>query len=261
MKDKKVILITACCLVIVGLILYVKNKKDVMPDSSEFVVGTAAHYAPWMSINEQGQYEGFDYDVAESVSKELGKKLVLKDLGSMAALFIALEQGSIDAIIWGISITKDRLARISMVHYNGDSVTSYPILFWNADMKKNIKNMSDMAGMTVSVESASAQDSALSAYEFINKKFIEKVDDGLLDIQYKKSDAVIVEQAIAHKFLAKYPDLVMLEMPLSDDYKVYGVGICIKKTNTTLTEQVEQAVQRLKASGALQRYEQKWGIV
>ena len=96
---------------------------------NEFIVGTAAQYAPWVSINEQGEYEGFDIDVAQALAKTMGKTLVIKDLGSMASLFMALEQGSIDVIMWGMSITKERLQRVNMVRYSGETITTYPLLF------------------------------------------------------------------------------------------------------------------------------------
>ena len=47
------------------------------PDQS-LIVGMAAGYAPFVSINPSGQYEGFDIDLAEALAKKMGKKLVNK---------------------------------------------------------------------------------------------------------------------------------------------------------------------------------------
>lgn len=60
-----------------------------------FVVGTTGGYAPYVSLNEKGDYEDFDIDVANCLSKKLGRDLVLKDLGSMPGFMIALKQGKI----------------------------------------------------------------------------------------------------------------------------------------------------------------------
>src|SRR5207249_4261464 len=100
-------IISYALMVSIGLILAVSGIivfKNISPSKSKIdalVIGTAAGYAPFVSINKQGEYEGFDIDVAQALTKKMGKKLVLKDLGSMTSLFMALEQGSIDAIIWG----------------------------------------------------------------------------------------------------------------------------------------------------------------
>ena len=57
----------------------------------------------------------------------MGKKLIIKDLGSMTPLFIALENESIDAIIWGLSIIQERLKKVEMIRYQGDTVTTYAL--------------------------------------------------------------------------------------------------------------------------------------
>src|SRR5271157_3699018 len=84
--------------------------------AGDLVVGTTSGYAPYVSLNEQGKYEGFDIDLAELLAKKLDKKLVLKDLGSMPSLMLALKQNKIDALIWAVSITKDRLKNYEMVY-------------------------------------------------------------------------------------------------------------------------------------------------
>ena len=228
-------------------------------NTNTFIVGTVGDYAPFVSINAQGEYEGFDIDVAKSLAESLGKKLVLKDLGSMAPLFIALEQGSIDAIIWGLSITKPRLEKVAMIRYQGETTRSYPLMFWNR-IPANTLSINDMQGMTVCVEPASSQDTALSSYPFIIKKTTERVDDALLNIQYGKADAALVEPAIAAKFRAKYPEIKLLDLPLTEENQVQGTGIAIKKNNTELIEKVQNAITTLQASGTIQTFEKKWGI-
>jgi len=228
-------------------------------DDGTLIVGTAAGYAPWVSINERGEYEGFDIDVINAVAQKLNKKLVLKDLGSMTPLFLALEQGSIDAFIWGMSITQERLNKIAMVKYQGDEIPAYALLFWK-EIPDTITCIEDMQGMTVCVECGSAQDSVLNKYPNVIKKYTEKVDDGLLNIQYGKADAVFVEPAIARKFMAAYPEIKKIEVPLSGEDTVYGIGICIRNNNSALTQAIEQAVESLRKEGIIRQLEARWNI-
>src|SRR5690606_7345182 len=116
----------------------------------------------------------------------------------------------------------------------------------------------DMQGMTVSVEPASAQQSVLNRYPFINQRTTERVDDALLNIQYGKTDAAFVEPAIAKKFKEKYPEIMMLDVPLGPEDFVQGVGIVIKKDNTALIEQVRKAVSQLKLNGTIAKLESTW---
>ena len=249
-----VIVIVIC--IIVGYKIF---NKQTAGDTNTFIIGTAAGYAPFVSINAQGDYEGFDIDIAQALACAMGKKLEIKDLGSMTSLFMALNQGAIDAIIWGLSITKDRLEKVAMVRYQGDTVTSYPLIFWQK-IPAGIKSINDMKGMTVCVEPTSSQDTVLSRYPFIVKKSTEKVDDALLNIQYNKADAAFVEPAIAKKFQQKYPEIKILEVPLSDEDQVHGIGIALLPGNKSLIDAVQRAVNQLRKNNCIGEYELKWNI-
>lgn len=253
------IIISTLIILLLGSFIFLKKSDLTERDSNTLVIGTATAYAPFVSINPQGEYEGFDIDVANALAKQMGKKLVLKDLGSMTSLFTALNQGSIDAIIWGLSITQDRLKKVAMVHYQGQTTSSYPLIFWKK-IPEGINSITDMKGKTICVEPTSSQDSALSKYSEINKLYIEKVDDALLNIQYAKADAAFVEPAIAKKFQSKYPEIKILDIPLSKEDQVQGIGIVIKQDNASQIKEIQDAVEGLKKSGVISELEQKWGI-
>lgn len=229
-------------------------------NSNTLIIGTATGYAPWVSINPAGEYEGFDVDVAHAIANHMGKKLVIKDLGSMATLFTALNQGSIDAIIWGISITKDRLEKVAMIRYHGDTVTSLPLLFWE-NAPTNISSFADLAGKTVCVEPASSEEAALRPYPQINLLQTEKVDDALLTIQYGKADCALVEPAIAQKFKNKYPEIKVVSLPLDPKDYVHGVGIVTQKDNAPLIHQLQNTVTDLQKTGVITTLEQKWNMI
>ena len=211
-------------------------------NSNELVIGTAAGYAPWVSINAQGEYEGFDIDFANALAKKMNKKLILQDLGTMSSLFTALDQGKIDAIIWGMSITQDRLKKVAMVNYQGELTSAYSLIFWKK-IPENIKTIQDLAEKTVCVEPTSHQEDVLQKYcSNSNRLPTEKIDDALLNIQYGKADAALVEPAIANKFKKKFNELQILDVPLDPKDQVAGVGVIIKQNNNNLIHQIEQAV-------------------
>jgi ABC-type amino acid transport substrate-binding protein len=228
-------------------------------DPTTFIVGTAAGYAPFVSLNAQGEYEGFDIDVARALAISLNKKLVIKDLGSMTSLIMALEQGSIDTIMWGMSITQDRLKKFAMIHYQGDSIRSYPLLFWQK-IPNNITSLADMKGKTICVEPSSSQSVFLNTYDDINILPVEKIDDALLNIRYGKADAALVDPAIAKKFQAKFSELQSLDIPLDAENQVQGVGIMARKDNISLITHIEQAITSLQCNGTLKDLEKKWGL-
>ena len=256
----KLIISIGLLLVIGGSVVLLKKINILKIDPKVLVIGTAAGYAPFVSINYQGEYEGFDIDVANALAKQMNKKLVLKDLGSMASLFTALDQGKVDAIIWGISITQDRLQKVAMINYQGDITDSYALIFWKT-IPEGVKTISDMKGKIVCVEPASSQESVLSKYNFINKLQTEKVDDALLNIQYGKANAAFVEPAIARKFKNKYSEIQILNIPLESEDQVQGAGIAIKQDNKDLIKQMQDVIATLKSTGVIAKLEQKWNML
>src|SRR5262249_44709807 len=123
--------------------------------AKELVIGTTSGYAPYVSLDEKGDYVGFDIDFANELANKLERKLVLKDLGSMPSLFLSLKQGKIDAIIWAISITEERQKQVEMIYYQGQMVTALPLLFWK-QIPEDVSSIDKMGSQRlISVEAGS----------------------------------------------------------------------------------------------------------
>ena len=239
---------------------FLKTSNTQQQRHDVLVIGIAADYAPYLSINHNGEYEGFDIDVAYALAGAMGKELVLKDLGSMPSLFMALDQGFVDALLWGISITKDRTEKVDFVPYHGNTTTSFPLIFWGK-IPAGVTSLADMKGATVCVEPASAQSSVLTNYEDILTIIpTERVDDAFLAIQQGKADAALVDPAIAKKFKSRYPEIQILEIPLVEEDQVFGMGIPVKKNNNDLKQAISSAVDQLKSSGVIKQLEEKWDV-
>jgi ABC-type amino acid transport substrate-binding protein len=228
-------------------------------NSNDLIVGTAAGYAPFVSINAHGDYEGFDVDVANALAKQMGKKLVLQDLGSMTSLFTALDQGTIDCILWGLSITQDRLKKVAMIRYQGETVTTYPLIFWK-NIPEGISSIADMNNKIICAEPGSSQEAVLRSFPSITLLSVEKIDDALLNIQYGKADAALVEPAIAKKFKNKYSEIQMLPIPLDAEQQVHGIGIAVRKNNNDLVKVLDLAATNLQQDGLIRSLEQKWEL-
>jgi ABC-type amino acid transport substrate-binding protein len=259
MDYKKIIGAALACTVLVGGYFWVTKSKNQRVDGNTLVMGIAAGYAPYISINERGDYEGFDIDVARAVAQKLNKKLILKDLGSMTSLMMALDQCSIDAIIWGVSITQQRLQKYAMIHYQGAVTDAYPLIFWET-LPAGIHTLADMTGRIVCVEPSSSQSAVLERYTDIIIVPVDKVDDALLNLQYGKADAALLDPVIAKKFVKKFPEIKVLTIPLAPEDQMQGVGIVVNKNNTTLSTAMQHAIDELKTDGTLSQLEQKWGL-
>ncbi len=245
----------------IGIYSFFNTQSLTERREDQLIVGTASGYAPFVSINPQGEYEGFDIDVAQELARRMNKKLVLKDCGSMVPLMLSLNNRSVDLLVWGLDITQARLREMTMIQYQGDEVTSYPLLFWK-EIPEGMRSLDDLKGKKaiICVEPGSTQELFLDQFDFITKKTLEKVVDRVIDIKYGKSLATLTDPSLVQTLMQKNPEIKVLALPLDKEWRTYGVGICVKKENREFSDQVKITVDAMKADGTLKKLEIKWQL-
>ena len=81
-----------------------------------------------------------------------------------------------------------------------------------------------------------------------------------MDIKYGKSLAAIVDPALVTTLMQKNPEIKILDIPLGKEWEEYGNGICVKKENRELSDQVQTIINAMKSDGTLQKLEIKWQL-
>ncbi len=166
-----------------------------------FIIGTTSGYAPFVSLNEKGDYEGFDIDLANLLAQKLGKKLVIKDFGSMPSLMLALKQDKVDALIWAISITDDRKKTMEMIHYQGEPVTTMPFLFWK-EAPANVSTLENLGSnlqKAVCVEAGSFQEAVVKSSPLLKFKNVEKITDVIFELKYGKVSSAAIDPSLVKR--------------------------------------------------------------
>ena len=249
--------ISAIIALVFGVICLV-SRPTKKPDTT-LTVGMMSGWAPFMTINPKGEFEGFDVDVAQNIAQRMGKKLEIQDLGSLASCFIALEQNKIDVMLSGLDITEQRLAKLSMIQYTGQDVKSFTLVFWK-NIPENIKDLRTIPESLVCAEPGSAQEKFLDQFDFIRQKPMSSVIDMILDLKYGKSLAAILEPRVATRLKKQNQEIRILDIPLPKDFQVYGCGIALKKNNTNLSPTISKIIQDMKNDGTLTALEKKWQL-
>ena len=260
---KRTISIFILCVVsFVSVRFFVKSSK--IKDESTLVVGMMSGWAPYMSINQKGEFEGFDVDVAKLVAEKLGKKLVVSDMGSLAPLLISLNQGKIDLLFSGLDITKDRLRKLDFVRYSGENLTIFDLLFWNKipDGVTAISDLTKLKNNVVCFEPGSTSEKFLAQTKFdgIVRKPISSIVDMIMELKYGRSVAAILEPPIARSLIKKNPKIKSMQVVISDEFQILGIGIGLKKNNDELKKQVAKVIDELRACGVLGQLEKKWNV-
>lgn len=99
-------LLLACCCLLGASAALAGNALD----NKVIRVGTSGDYPPLTSLVD-GQVRGIDADLAADLSKRSGKDFQFKVL-PWSSLIMALQQGDIDVIMSGMSVTAERAAKV-----------------------------------------------------------------------------------------------------------------------------------------------------
>ncbi|MDU4209448.1 MAG: transporter substrate-binding domain-containing protein, partial [Finegoldia magna] len=118
------------------MMMFVFIDTESFAKKDTFVIGMEANYAPFnwsQSTDENGAYpienskgeyaNGYDVQIAKKIADSLGKKLVVVKM-EWDGLAPAVMSGKVDAIIAGMSPTKERKEQIdfSDTYYSSDLV-------------------------------------------------------------------------------------------------------------------------------------------
>jgi len=223
-------------------------------EEGKFIVGFDQDFPPMGFIGEDGEFTGFDIELAKATAEKLGYELVLQPI-AWDAKDMELESGNIDCIWNGFTIT----GREEGYEWTKAYMANQQVFVVKAD--SGIKTKADLAGKVVAVQTDSAAQSAIHADKELLDTFAELVtvadyNTGFLDLMQGATDALAMDEIVARYQIANRADadFIVLDEALSSEE--YGVGF--KKGNTGLRDQVQTALEELAASGKIAEISVKW---
>lgn len=226
------------------------------------ILGTNANYPPYESINTDGETVGFDIDVAKAIADKLKRRLVIQEF-EFDALLLALQQGKVDMIMAGMSITPTRLKEIDMYAYTGEQVRHLPLLFWKAKPSANFDYVSFKAfaaDKVVTVQSGTYMHDIVAKMQLANLRSLPSPLEQIVELKFGKSQIAIVDPPFLEHVLQKNPDLQVLNLALQEQDQVLGIGIGVSKKKPEFSASIQNIVTQLKNDGTLAQLENKWGI-
>ena len=221
-----------------------------------FTVGFDASFPPY-GYQENGEYVGFDLDLAQEVCDRNGWEIVKTPI-DWDAKNIELNGGSIDCIWNGFTI-------------NGreDDYTWTPAYINNTQVfavNKNsgIKKAADLAGKNVLVQADSSALAALQDEENTDIKAladsfgsltqVPDYESALMELEAGSADAVAMDEGVALTKQAQNDNIVILDDVISQEQ----YGIAFKKGNDELRDQVWSTLLEMEKDGTVDKIAAKY---
>ena len=215
---------------------------DDSAEKTTFTVGFDAEYPPYGYRTEDGDYAGFDLDLAAEVCARQGWELVKQPI-DWNAKDMELNSGAIDCIWNGFTMNGREDSYLFSEPYVDNSI----VYVVNAD--SDIQTEADLAGKYVITQAGSSALAALQDKEDVVASFaaLDEIADyntAFMNLEAGTNDAIAVDIGVAQYQLATKADKFrMLEEPLSTEQ--YAIGFRMDDTElrdtvqATLNEMVE----------------------
>ncbi len=230
-------------------------------DGKTFTVGFDAEFPPYGYQDDNGEYVGFDLDLAAEVCKRNGWELVKKPI-DWDSKDLELGSGTIDCIWNGFTIN----GREDDYTWTEAYVDNSQVFVVAAD--SGISKPADLAGKTVVVQADSSALAALTDEEdndenlALKDSFAELVEvadynTAFMNLEAGAADAVAMDVGVAKYQLESRGDaFVILDDVLAAEE--YGVGF--KKGNTELRDTVQKTMNEMAEDGTFLKIAKEWGL-
>ncbi|MDD3718168.1 MAG: basic amino acid ABC transporter substrate-binding protein [Actinomycetota bacterium] len=219
-------------------------------EEGKLLMGSDTTYPPFESIDDQGNPEGFDIDIAKEVAKRLGLELEVKSV-KWEGIIPGLKTDDYDIVMSAMTITEERLLEIDFSDPYIDSNQSIAVQEENED----IKGEEDLAGKVVGVQVDTTGQFYAEGIGGI--KEIRKYDTILLafqDLELGRIDAIMNDFPV-NAFISKSRGGTKVVATITTDEQ-YGIGI--KKGNDELLDAVNGALADMMADGTYDEIFENW---
>ncbi|WP_182187659.1 basic amino acid ABC transporter substrate-binding protein [Pectinatus frisingensis] len=257
---KKILLL--CLAVIMGAAFVVAGcgSNDTAKESSAsgsggekvLKVATSADFAPFEFQGENDtDYQGFDMDLIRAIGKEMGTKVEINNI-SFDGLIPALQTGNIDAVITGMSINEEREKEVA---FSDPYYESGLTIIVKAD-NNSINSFNDLQGKKIAVQIGTTGAEEAKKIPNAQVKELNSSADTFLELKAGNVDAVVNDKPVNAYYMTKNSDNSVKrvgEQLTSENY-----GIAVKKDNTKLVQEINDALKKLKENGEYNKIYKKW---
>ena len=252
MKKNKVIAAFLVAAMAAGMLVGCGSKGG----DKTFTVGFDAEYPPYGYMDDNGDYTGFDLELAEKVCEMEGWTLEKKPI-AWDSKDMELESGAIDCIWNGFTVD----GREDDYTWSQPYVDNSQVMVVAKD--SGISTLADLAGKTVGVQAASAaltllqEDQAELAGTFGSLQEFADYNSAFVELQAGSVDAVAMDVGVAnYQIKSRGEGYTILSEVLNSEK--YAVGF--KKGNTELCKIVDADLTKLAKDGTIAKLAEKYDI-
>ena len=222
-------------------------------DDNTLIVGFDQNFPPFGFQDENGDYTGFDIELAQEAAKRMGVEIVLQPI-DWDAKDMELESGTIDCIWNGFTIN----GREDQYTWTDAYMDNSQVVVVRSD--SGIDDLAGLEGKIVEVQKESSAQSAIDDNEELKNSFsqylqVADYNTAMMDLESGAVDAIAMDIFVAKDQIAN-KDGAMKILDESISSEQYGIGFL--KGNEELRDQVQDVLKEMVKDGTFKSISEKW---
>ena len=211
-------------------------------------------YAPMNYTDDEGNFTGFDTELATAVCEKLGVEPEFVEI-NWDTKVVELDAKSIDCIWNGMTLTEDIMANTATTKAYAKNAQVVVVKEGTA-----YTSTADLAGKTVVAEAGSAGEAAIQGDENLAKAdYVSKSvqTDCLMEVAAGTADAAVLDLTLANAMIGEGTDYAGLK--IVDELNAEEYGVAFRKGSDAAAA-VDAAFDELKADGTMQALAEKYEL-
>lgn len=222
-------------------------------EGGTLIVGFDQDFPPMGFLGDNGEYTGFDLELAQEAAKRLGLEYKAQPI-AWDAKDMELESGNIDCIWNGFTMT----GREDDYTWTEAYMANTQVFVVRND--SGIEGKDGLAGKVVECQADSSAEAALKEDPDLTSTFGQLLttadyNTAFMDLEQGSVDAIAIDVIVAgYQIKQRNADFTILDDSLSAEE--YGVGF--KKGNTELRDKVQATLEDMAKDGTMKEISEKW---
>ena len=226
---------------------------DYIKGKGKLVIGYTV-YEPMNYTDADGNFTGFDTELATAVCEKLGVEPEFVEI-NWDTKVVELDAKSIDCIWNGMTLTDDIMANTATTKAYAKNAQVVVVKDGT-----DYSSTADLVGKTVVAEAGSAGEAAIEGDENLAQAdYVSKSvqTDCLMEVAAGTADAAVLDLTLANAMIGEGTDYASLK--IVDELNAEEYGVAFRK-GSDAAEAVNAAFDELKADGTMQALADKYSL-
>ena len=229
------------------------DDSNITNTEDKFIMGFNSEFPPFGYTDNDKIYAGFDIDLAKEVCKRNNWTFVPVPVIDWNSKKMELDSNEIDCIWSEFTINgRENDYTWSKPYFNNSKLII-------VKSNSNYTTLDDLKGKSLEIQQGSSLLDTINNNQSLKSTFkeiteVDTYNTAMMDLDAGLCDVVIVDSALAHYLVEKYPNTKLLNEPIN--YEQYGIGF--KKGNTELRDQVQKTLDEMFKDGTVDKIAQNY---